>query len=117
MPAPATRFSSVKKMAHGTATAAAGAATLNAQTGVITTESLTTVALAVYTLTLTNSFIAAGSIVMVSLALGTNSQGTPQVPLVTPAAGSVVIKVLNDHATLALNGTLKIAFSVENPAN
>lgn len=49
----------------GTATGAAGAETLNAQSGVITTEALSTAVDAVATRTLTNSFITAASIVFV----------------------------------------------------
>ncbi len=97
----------------GTATASSGAATLSTKTGVVTTESLTTAQNAIYTLTLTNTKIAATSVVLVSVGNGTNTQGTPMLGAVTPAAGSCVIKVINKHATAeALNGTLKIAFAV-----
>jgi hypothetical protein len=94
-----------------TATAVTGAATLNKASGKITTESLTTPAGAAYTLTLTNSAIAAADTVYVSLANGTNSAGLPLVGLVTPAAGSVKIVVNNMHASAALNGTLVISFA------
>lgn len=97
----------------GTATATAGAATLHATVGVVTTEALTTAQDASYTLTLTNTLIDANSVVMVSVANGTNTQGTTVVTKVTPGADSVVIVVTNKHATAqALNGTLKIAFAV-----
>lgn len=95
-----------------TATAATGAATLDMPSGVVTTESLTTAAGAVYTLTLTNTCIAAKDIVLVSVGNGTNSAGSPALTTVTTAAGSVVIKVQNIHASAALNGTLTIAFAV-----
>ncbi len=95
-----------------TATATAGAATLNQPSGVITTESLTTASQANYTLTLTNSQIAAGDIVQVAIGNGTNSAGTPVQTTVTPAAGSVVIVVKNDHASNAFNGTLSVRFLV-----
>ena len=97
----------------GTATATSGAATLNKQVGTITTESLTTAQDASYTLTLPNSRVGTGSVVLVSVANGTNTQGTTVVTKVTPAAGSVVIIVTNKHASAqALNGTLKISFLV-----
>lgn len=97
----------------GTATATTGAATLSDWAGVVTTESLTTAQNAIYTLTLTNTKIAAADIVLVSVANGTNTQGTPILGLVTPAAGSCEIKVINKHASAeALNGTLKISFVV-----
>lgn len=95
-----------------TASATAGAATLNKPSGVITSESLTTAAGAAYTLTLTNSEIAATSQVLVSVGNGTNSAGRPTVTTVTPGSGSVVIVVQNIHSADALNGTIKIAFAV-----
>lgn len=101
----------------GAAAATSGAATLNKPSGKITSEALTTAQNAIYTLTITNDQIVAGSIVMVSVANGTNTQGTPMVGRVTPAAGSVAIQVINKHATSeALNGTLVVSFLVINPA-
>ena len=95
-----------------TATATSGAATLNKSAGVITTESLSTAAAGTYTLTLTDSQIAAADQVYASVAYGTSTTGSPVVTRITPAAGSVVIIVQNIHASAALNGTLKIAFHV-----
>lgn len=95
----------------GTATATTGAATLNASVGKITSEALTTAAGATYTLTITNSKIAAADIVVASVAYGTSTTGTPTVVRVTPAAGSVVIILQNVHADAAVNGTLKISFA------
>ena len=97
----------------GTATASSGAATLNDYIGKVTTEDLTTAQNAIYTLTLTNSKIAAADIVQVTVANGTNSAGSPMLGTVTPAAGSVVITVHNKHASaVAFNGNLKIMFQV-----
>lgn len=98
----------------GTATAAAGAATLNKQAGRITSEALTTAAGADYTLTLTNSLIAATSVVMVSVDNGTNTTVGLAVNRVTPGAGTVVILIRNTHASGALNGTVVISFVVFN---
>jgi len=95
-----------------TATASAGAATLNKMAGVITSESLSTAAGADYTLTLTNSDIAAADQVMASVQYGTSTAGTPAVATVATAAGSATIIVQNIHATAALNGTIKISFVV-----
>lgn len=94
----------------GTVTGAAGAATLNAGAGTITTESLTTAAGAQFTETLTNSFIAAADLVFVQVS--TTGTGTPVVAEVTPAAGSVVIVIQNIHASAAFNAALKIQFFV-----
>jgi hypothetical protein len=98
----------------GTKTAAAtsGAATLNKSAGVITSEALTTAAAASYTLTLTDSQVAAGDQVFASVQYGTSTTGTPVITKITPGAGSVVIVVQNIHASAALNGTIKISFFV-----
>lgn len=91
----------------GTATAIAGAATLFARAGIITSEALT--GATTYTLTLTNTFVLASSIVF---AIPTDSQGD-QVTLisVTPTTHTVVIVV----KMAALTGTVAIAFQVINP--
>lgn len=100
-------------MESGTATAVAGAATLNANAGMVTSEALTTAQNALYTLTLTNSFVAASDIVFTTLQNGTNTQGTPVIVRVTPGSGSLVIVVKNMHdAAQALNGTIKIGFAI-----
>jgi hypothetical protein len=94
-----------------TATAVAGAATLNKSSGVVTSEALTTAAGADYTLTLTNSTIAAADVVLASVQL-TSAGGTPTIASVTPAAGSVVIVVQNIHASAAFAAAIKVAFAV-----
>ncbi len=94
------------------ATATAGAATLHTPSGVVTSEALVTAASGVYTLTLTNSTIAAGDIVLATAGNGTNTTGTPGVATVTPANGSVVILVSNDSTGAAFNGTVKVSFVV-----
>lgn len=95
-----------------TATATAGAATLNKSAGVITSEALTTAAAATYTLTLTNSTVAAADQVFASVAFGTSTTGAPVITRVTPGAGSVVIIVRNIDASAALNGTIKVSYFV-----
>lgn len=95
------------------ATATAGAATANGSVGKITSEALSTAQNAIYTLTLTNSAIAAADVVVASVANGTNTQGTPIIGRVQPAAGSVVIQVINQHASAqALNGTVVVSYQV-----
>ena len=95
----------------GTATASAGAATCNYLAGTITTEALTTAAAAEYTLTLTNSKIAAGDMVFAS-ADAASSAGTPAIGGCTVTAGQVVITVSNVHASDAFNAAIKIHFFV-----
>lgn len=104
-------MSTIFATGSGTATASGGAATLANRFGKITTESLTTAQDASYTLTVTATPIKATDMVFVSVANGTNTQGTTVVTKVTPADGSLVIIVTNKHATAqALNGTLVISY-------
>lgn len=98
----------------GTATATAGAATLNALQGIITTEALSTAAGAEYTLTLTNNQIAAGDFVLAT-ADAASSAGTPGIGGCTVTAGQVVITVTNLHASTAFNAAIKIGFKVIKP--
>jgi hypothetical protein len=101
------------KQVIGAAAATAGAATLAALQGKVTSEALVTAQNAIYTLTLTNSQIAAGDIVLASVSNGTNTQGSPVVTRISPAAGSVVILVANLHASAqAFNGTIVVSFMV-----
>ena len=109
-PAPLTALNFQLDTGTKTATAVAGAATLNKSAGVVTSEALTTAAAATYTLTLTDSFVAAADQVYASVQLGTSTTGTPSVTTTTPAAGSVVIKVKNIDATNPFNGTVLISF-------
>lgn len=90
----------------GTATATAGAATLNKQNGRVTSEAL--VAATTYTLTLTNSVILATSTVLPVI----TSSAALLVTLnsVTVSAGQVIIVV----SMAALTGTLKFDFAVFN---
>ena len=108
-----TNFSQVE-VDFGTATSTAAAATINKQTGLVTTEALTTAAGSTYTFTLTNSAINASSLVFVTVGKGTASAGEPVVQFVTPAAGSAVILIRNVSAAAALNGTITIGFKVLN---
>lgn len=95
-----------------TATGAAGAETCNAQTGVITTESLSTASGASSTRTLTNSFITANSLVFVQLMGGTNAVVLAVTAYVTAvAAGSCTIKI-NNLSGSSLAGTVVYSFLV-----
>ena len=114
-PPPVTVYGLQVDTGTKTAVATAGAATLNKFAGKVTTEALTTAAAGTYTLTVTNSTIAAADQVYASLANGTNTAGAPAIVRVTPAAGSVAIVVRNLDGAAALNGTLVVSFmSVKN---
>lgn len=99
------------------ATASSGAATCNDYQGRVTSEALTTAQNAIYTLTITNSKIAAADLVFASVHYGTATAGTPMIGMITPAAGSVVIQVINKHATaVAFDGTIVVDFFVHKAA-
>jgi len=96
----------------GTGTEAANAVTINAQSGVITTSSLTTAGAANYVITLTNSAIASTSVLLVSLMGGTNSATFNISVKIVAGSGSAVITIYNNTAATALNGTLILGFEV-----
>lgn len=90
----------------GSATAIAGAASINARAGYITSEPLT--AATSYTLTVTNTFVDTNSIVLVNQ---TDSAGVGVILVsVTPNLGNFVVVV----SMAALTGTVKIGFIVIN---
>lgn len=97
----------VRMYVAATGTATAGAATCSAQRCVLTSEALTTAAGATYTMTVTNTVVDATDVILCSLANGTNSAGDPRITRVTPGNDSFTILVINDHASAALNGTIK----------
>lgn len=99
-------------VAGNSATSTVHAATLNTDSGLITTESLSTAAGSTYTFTLTNSLITATSPQpMVSIHNGTNTGGFMTLTSVTNAAGSTTF-VWTNTGTTALNGTVVIAFHI-----
>lgn len=87
--------------------------TINASSGTIITAVTATAGLAVKTVTLTNSKITAASKVFVSIG-DYGGTGVPILHQVTPAAGSVVIKIYNAHASVALSAAFDIDFLVIN---
>ena len=104
----------------GTGTASGGAVTLNNKCGVVTTEVLTTLKDSEYSLTLTNSAIAAADIVIAQVQNALNTAGEPLITRVTPAAGSVIIVVKNMltgplGTGASFNNTLKVSFFTIKP--
>jgi hypothetical protein len=96
----------------GTGTVSAGAVTINKQSGVITTTSLSTATNASATVTLTNSEITTSSVIVCQIQGGTNT--TPGITIVaTPGAGSATIVLYNGGVgAAALNGTVIFSFVV-----
>lgn len=100
----------------GTGTCVSNAVTINKASGVITTEALTTAAAATQAITLTNSKIQAGDMV-IATADPNGSTGTVTVANVAVSAGSAVILLQNIHASVALNAAVKIMFFVVTKGN
>ncbi len=97
-------------LGKSTGTESSNAVTINNQSGVITTVSLTTAQYATEVITLTNSLISATSVVIASIMGGTNT--TPGVTVsATADVGSSIITLTNTNST-ALNGTVIIGFAV-----
>jgi hypothetical protein len=95
-----------------TASATAGAATLNQPSGKITSESVTTAAGSTYTLTLTNSAVAATDIVQATVIGGTSTTGVPILLSAVPTANTITFKIYNAHASVAFNGTLIVGYEL-----
>jgi hypothetical protein len=95
----------------GTGTTSSFAVTISKNSGVITTEALSTAGGASQAVTLTNTVIATTSVILCQVLGGTNT--TQNFTLVAvPGAGSAVITIYNNTAATALNGTLIIGFTV-----
>ena len=96
----------------GTGIESSNAVTINKMSGVITTTSLTTAGGATETVTLTNSEVAATSVVLASIGNGTNSATNAYTVTTTVTLHTVVFVITNTTAATALNGTLVINFAV-----
>jgi hypothetical protein len=94
-----------------TATATAGAATLNKSAGIVTSEALSTAAGSSYTLTLTNSTVAAGDLALVSID-SNGTAGTPQLLSAKCTSNTLTVIVKNVDASVALNAAIKIGFAI-----
>jgi hypothetical protein len=97
---------------NGTGTESANAVTINNLSGVITTSSLSTAGGSSYVITLTNSFIASTSKVIVNIAGGSNTNTFNISHKTVSGSGSAVITIYNNTAATALNGTLLLNFFV-----
>lgn len=94
-----------------TASATAGAATLNQPSGIITSEALTTATTVTYTLVITNNQVLATDLIQVTLGFGTNTTGCPVLVSAVAGAGTITCKVFNAGAA-ALNGTLTFTYVI-----
>lgn len=92
-------------------TEASNAVTASGMAGLITTSSLTTAGGASYAITWTNTFITATSVVLLTIAGGTNTTENITLKCV-PGPGSATLTIYNNTAATALNGTILISYLV-----
>jgi hypothetical protein len=91
----------------------ATAVTANGEVGLITCVSSTLAALTAVTFTVNNTGTDADSVVLVGIVNYSGANGTPNVRVNNCVAGtSFDIVITNTHATVALNGILKIGFQI-----
>jgi hypothetical protein len=96
----------------GTGTCSSNAVTISNMAGTITTESLSTAGGANQPITVTNTLVSSTSVVLVSIAGGTNTN-TWNIQLKTiPGSGSFVTTIYNNTAATSLNGTIILKFLV-----
>lgn len=84
---------------------------INQPAGKVITAVTATAAGAVKTITITNSFATADSIVMATMG-DYGGDGTPILQQVTPGAGSIVILIYNAHASAALSAAFDVNFAI-----
>jgi hypothetical protein len=90
-------------------TEATNAVTASGVAGVITTSSLTTAGGASYAITWTNTVMTSTSVVLLTIAGGTNT--TENITLkVIPGSGTATLTIYNNTAATALNGTIFISY-------
>lgn len=94
-----------------TGTGGTSTATLSESAGVVTTDAITTAAAANHVMTITNTKVAVGDIILLSQQGGTTSTGTPLFSAVA-GAGTIVVTIMNKHASAAFNAALVFAFLV-----
>lgn len=94
-------------------TAAAGTINADCFIGSLSLSGNTLTAWAEMTITLTNNTIGVDSVPFVSVGWGTG--GTVGMGWVTVTANQLVITITNLHASIALDGTVKVYVEVINP--
>jgi hypothetical protein len=102
---------SIQDQAKANGTEAATAVTASGQAGVITTSALTTAGAGNYAITWTNTFIVAGSTILLTSMGGTNTTKNFNMQA-TAGAGTSTLTIYNNTAATALNGTILIGYQV-----
>ena len=102
----------VTKSTATQATSVTTAVVLNAAAGVVTMVASTLAAEGSEEFTLTNSYIAADSVVLANLTNYAGTQGLPTVHVETVDEGSCVVVVQNCDSSNALDGIVTVGFLV-----
>ncbi len=92
-------------------TEATNAVTASGSAGLLTTSSLTTAGAGSYVITWTNTFITSTSVVLLTIAGGTNTTENVTLKCV-PGSGSATLTIYNNTASTALNGTILMSYIV-----
>ena len=94
-------------------TATAGAVTLNAGFGKITSDVLSLAGATEFVLTVTNTVVTSTDLVFANLQNGTNTVTPgPHISSATAGAGVMTIRIVNENVTAAVNGTVIVDFMV-----
>lgn len=91
--------------------------TLSVQRGIITTNSLSTAAATAVTYSVTNTFVASTSLILLTNQAYSGTyvtNGYPVLMQAAPGSGSFIVTIVNTHAANALAGTLAIGFVIMN---
>lgn len=96
----------------GTGTCSAGIVTINAESGVITSETLTALSQTFEEITLNDNLIKVESVIIASLYNETNLTGIPVLVLISQTDGAVRFRIYNAHTLTAFSGTVKIYFLI-----
>jgi hypothetical protein len=92
-------------------TEATNAVTASGSAGLLTTSTLTTAGAGSYVITWTNTFITSTSVVLLTIAGGTNTTENVTLKCV-PGSGSATLTIYNNTASTALNGTILMSYIV-----
>ncbi len=99
-------------LAKGTGTESSNAVTINQQSGVITTTSLTTIGGSTEVITLTNAFVFSTSVVVAHAVNGTNSATANYSLSYVVNNSNIVFTIFNNTGATSFNGTILIHFAV-----
>lgn len=96
----------------GTGTCSSNAVTISKMGGIVTTESLNTAGGASQAITITNTTVAAGDLILIGRQGGTNSNTQNYTINAVATTNTITATIYNNTAATALNGTIIFSFLV-----